>query len=161
MDGWFLEKEGFDPAAAAADGNRFLCANGYLGVRGVPEEAEPGMFPAIPLAGVYDRYRDRWREPVNAPNGLFLRLTLNGRPMALGETEAQRHSQRIDYRHGIWQRDTDFGPVRIRSERFASMAECHLLADRFRMSFREDGEMILRAGISTRIWDINGPHPFD
>ena len=36
MDNWVLQKNGFDPADAAGDGNRFLCANGYLGLRGVP-----------------------------------------------------------------------------------------------------------------------------
>ena len=80
MNTWILTKEGFDPRDAAADGNRFLCANGYLGLRGVPEEAGPSLFPAVTLAGVYDQVQDRWREPVNAPNGLYLHLTFQGRP---------------------------------------------------------------------------------
>ena len=39
MNPWTLEKEGFDPRDAAGDGNRFLSANGYMGLRGAPEEA--------------------------------------------------------------------------------------------------------------------------
>ena len=158
MDTWSLEKIGFNPKDAALDGNRFLCANGYLGLRGVPEEAGPSLFSAVTLAGVYDQVQDRWREPVNAPNGLYLRLTLNGRPMALGETDAVCHRQKIDYRCGIFERETDFGPVTVRSLRFASMADCHLTLDRYEMRFREDGEAVLQAGVSTDIWDINGPH---
>ena len=38
MDQWKLEREGFDPAHVVTDGNRFLCANGYMGLRGVVEE---------------------------------------------------------------------------------------------------------------------------
>ena len=161
MDGWRLTKSGFDPREAAGDGNRFLCANGYMGLRGVPEEASSTLFPAGTLAGVYDRYQDRWREPVNAPNALFFRLYFNGKPLALGETEPVSHQTEIDYRHGVYRRDTDFGPVRIRSERFVSMAQCHFLADRMELQFAADGEMELRAGISTDLWDINGPHLFD
>ena len=61
MDVWTLRKEGFDPGEAAADGNRFLSANGYMGLRGVPEECGPDCFPAVTLAGVYDRCGEKWR----------------------------------------------------------------------------------------------------
>ena len=161
MNQWILEKTGFDTADAAADGNRFLCANGYMGLRGAVEEAGPAQFPAITLAGVYDQFADRWREPVNAPGALHFRLTFNGQALALGRTEALSHRQRLDYRHGVFQRETDFGPVTISSRRFVSMADCHLLADQYELRFRADGEMTLLAGISTAIWDINGPHLFD
>ncbi len=158
MDTWRLEREGFDPAAAVPDGDRFLCANGYMGLRGVWEEADVSHFPAITLAGVYDRAGDKWREPVNAPRCLFAELYFNGQPLALGKTEPVSHSSVIDYRHGEFLRDTLFGPAGIRSRRFPSMADCHLLADRFCVYFREEGEMTLRIGISTELWDINGPH---
>ena len=158
---WMLAKEGFDPAEAAADGNRFLCANGYLGLRGVTEEAGTALFPSVTLAGVYDQYQDRWREPVNAPLPLYVRLSFDGRPMALGETEPLRHRQMIDYRCGLFQRETEFGLVCICSERIASMAECHLLLDRFQLAIAQAGELELCVGISTAIWDINGPHLFD
>ena len=161
MDTWLLQKNGFDPGDAASDGNRFLCANGYMGLRGVPEEAGSGLFPAITLAGVYDQYRDRWREPVNAPGCLQIRLFFDGQPLALGEREPLHHSTKIDYRHGIWQRETDFGPALVRSRRLASMDDFHLLGDQYLVTFSRDGEMTLQAGITTDIWDINGPHLFD
>lgn len=161
MNTWHLQKEGFVPEDAVTDGNRFLCANGYMGLRGVPEEAGSALFPAIPLAGVYDQYQDRWREPVNAPNALFIRTCFNGKPLALGEAEPRRHTTEIDYRHGVYHRETDFGPLRIASRRFVSMASPHLLADEYQLTVRQDGELMLQTGISTDIWDINGPHLFD
>ena len=160
MERWSLKKTGFRAEDAASDGSRFLCANGYMGLRGTPEEAGKALFPAVTLAGVYDRYRDRWREPVNAPNPLFVRLVFNGRPMALGEAEPVSHSAEIDYRHGVYARETDFGPLRVSSRRFVSMAEPHLLADCLRLTAATDGELEIYAGISTDIWDINGPHLF-
>ena len=160
MNGWILEKNGFHPGEATADGNRFLSANGYMGLRGVTEEAERALYPAVTLAGVYDRYEDRWREPVNAPMPLCIRLAFGGRELALGKTEPVSHRQRIDYRDGVFERETDFGGAAVFSERFAAMDHPHLMADRYRIHFSEDGEMTLRIGISAEIWDINGPHLF-
>ena len=161
MNTWKLEKQGYDPEEAVADGNRFLCANGYLGIRGTVEEADKSRFPAVTLAGVYDRYRDRWREPVNAPNGLFVQVTFNGVPLALGSEKHQNHRAEIDYRHGVFRRETDFGPIILNSERFASMADCRLMADRIRLRVQCDGVLEIRTGISADIWDINGPHLLD
>ncbi|MBQ8080398.1 MAG: glycoside hydrolase family 65 protein [Clostridia bacterium] len=161
MDVWSLSKQGDHPEDAAQDGNRFLAANGYMGLRGVPEEAGADRFPAVTLAGVYDRFQDRWREPVNAPNGLFVQFFLDGLPLSLGKAEPLMHSAQLHYQNGVYHRRTEFDAVLIESERFASLAQCHLLADRYQMTFRRDGELTLYTGISTEIWDINGPHLFD
>ncbi len=161
MDTWSYSILGFDPARAALDGSRFLCANGYMGLRGAPEEAGRELYPAVTLAGVYDQYRDKWREPVNAPHALFARTSFNGKEYALGAEPHEAHRCGLDYRHGVYCRETDFGPVTVRSERFASLPLCHLLADRYQVTAHEDGEVVIRCGISTDIWDINGPHLFD
>ena len=58
MENWSLKKEGFRREDVAADGNRFLCANGYMGLRGTAEEAGSEQFAAVTLAGVYDRNGD-------------------------------------------------------------------------------------------------------
>ena len=161
MDTWLLQKEGFNVQDAAVDGSRFLCANGYMGLRGVPEEASSALFPAVTLAGVYDQNGDRWREPVNAPNCLYIRADFNGLPLSVEKTQVQAHRTALDYRYGIYSRETDFGEVRVSSRRYVSMASAHLLADEYRLVFFRDGELTLQAGISTDIWDINGPHLFD
>lgn len=158
---WSLKKSGYDPGSVVENGNRFLIANGYMGVRGTVEEAGSDSLPAVNLAGVYDKYQDRWREPVNAPNGLFVKLFVNGQAMALGETDPVSHCLEISYRHGIFRRETDFGPVKLHSERIASPAQPHLLASCLHLSFSEESEVELHTGISTDIWDINGPHLFD
>ena len=161
MDTWLIQKTGYNTEETAADGNRFLCANGYMGLRGTVEEAGTDAFPAITLAGVYDRFEDRWREPVNAPHALSVQLSFNGRALTTADPDIKAHSMQLDYRYGIRSRDTDFGPIRLRSEWFASLAECHLLADRLRITAAESGMLEIRTGISTDIWDINGPHLFD
>ena len=161
MDNWSIQKTGYNTEETAADGNRFLCANGYMGLRGTVEEAGKDAFPAITLAGVYDRFEDRWREPVNAPHALSVQLYFNDRALSAADQDIKAHSMQLDYRHGIRSRDTDFGPIRLQSEWFASLAECHLLADRLHITAAESGMLEIRTGISTEIWDINGPHLFD
>ncbi|MBR5705124.1 MAG: glycoside hydrolase family 65 protein, partial [Deltaproteobacteria bacterium] len=129
--------------------------------RGVPEEAGSALFPAITLAGVYDQFEDKWREPVNAPNCLFIRTCFDGQPLSVEDGSPQDHNTALDYRHGIYSRKTDDAAAGIASRRFVSMASPHLMADEYQLSFRQDGEMTLQAGISIDLWDINGPHLFD
>ena len=161
MENAILKKIGYDAGNIASDGNRFLCANGYMGMRGIPEEDGSGQYAAVTLAGVYDRYRDRWREPVNAPHGLSVRLSFDGASMTPASAETVRHETALDYRYGLLSRDTDYGPLSLHSERFLSMADCHLMADCLRIRIRRDGMLEIRAGIPDDIWDINGPHLFD
>ena len=161
MENWTLKKTGWHAEDAAADGNRFLCANGYMGLRGTAEEAGKNHFAAVTLAGVYDRYRDCWREPVNAPHGLFMQLAFDGRKLSFDSAEIIRHETELDYRYGLFRRRTDFGPVRLSTERFVSMADYHLMADRVTLEAIQDGMLEIRSGISAETWDINGPHLFD
>ena len=160
MENWTLKSTGYTPGDEARDGNRFLCANGYMGLRGVVEEAGSRQFAAVTLAGVYDQYQNLWREPVNAPHGLSLRLFFDGQPLSPWDRADIRHEQELDYRCGLFRRDTDFGPLRLESLRFVSMADCHLMADGLRLTVLRDGLLELHAGISAAIWDINGPHLF-
>ena len=161
MNDWVFTETGYNKETVVQDGNRFLLANGYLGIRGTVAEADSTQLPAVNLAGVYDRYRDRWREPVNAPMGLYAKLSFNGRPTALGFVEPISHTISIDYRQGLFLRETDFGTVQLNAERMASLSEPHLLAARLTLRFSEDGDAVLSTGISTDLWDLNGPHLFD
>ena len=161
MNTHIYTKAGYDPESSVQDGNRFLIANGYMGIRGTVEEADRSMLPAVNLAGLYDRNGDLWREPVNAPMGLYAKLYFNGSGRAIGESEPLEHHLSIDYRQSIFSRETDFGDVRICSERIASLDRPHLLASKAVLHFEKEGEALLKTGISTDIWDINGPHLFD
>ena len=158
MDNWVLRKNGYRPEEIVTDGNRFLCANGYMGLRGTVEEAGPEEYAAVTLAGVYDRCGERWREPVNAPYPLSVQLLFDGQPLTAKGAEVKRHNLELDYRYGLFRRDTDFGPVRLCTERFVSLADFHLMADRLETEISRDGLLEIRAGISADIWDINGPH---
>ena len=159
---WIIRKDGYDREDVTAAENRFLCANGYLGVRGSLDEYRRDLLPAINLAGVYDQVGEKWREPVNAPNALFTAVRVGGEYLVLPEKPAQEHSEELDFRYGIYRRRTKWrllsGTVEIESERFASLAEPHLICQRVRVRADFHADIEIETGIDTDIWEINGPH---
>lgn len=79
----YITIDGYNKSDYAHHGNMFLTGNGAMGVRGTLCEYRKEYMPAINLGGVYDRVGDGWREPVNAPNGLFAELTVDGETLTL------------------------------------------------------------------------------
>ncbi|GJM77297.1 hypothetical protein HMSSN036_95130 [Paenibacillus macerans] len=59
-----------------------MIGNGVLGYRGTLEEFGKSELTATIVAGLYDKVGDKWREPVNAPNGLATAVYLTGRRLA-------------------------------------------------------------------------------
>jgi nigerose phosphorylase len=147
---WCFRVEGFDPDAVALNGNRFLLGNGYMGVRGTLEEHGKAQMAGCMLNGVYDQVPGKWREPVNAPHGLFTALEGAGTIVA--------HEQTLDLRRGRMARRTRFENATVSSERFVSLADVHLMCMRYSAAPNPGAEVRVRTGIDTDIWEINGPH---
>lgn len=162
MAEWQITEEGFHPERITADGNKFFTGNGYLGVRGTLPEYEKEQFPAINLSGIYDQVGDAWREPLNAPNGLYTCLKYNEIEYRLPEVLPDYHKMSLNYRHGVLSRETAWntpgGRIRIFMERFASMKEKHLIVMQYRILTEADGMITFQTGIDGEVWDINGPH---
>ncbi len=162
MISWSLKEEGFDPQRISQLGNKYLIGNGYLGIRGTLEEYRKEQFPAINLAGIYDQVGTAWREPLNAPNALYTYVEWNGAKYRLPEAPALEHSVSLDYRHGIFSRrtvwNTPQGKLVLEAQRFASMADPHLIGACLSLQADCDSEAIIFTGIDGEVWDINGPH---
>lgn len=163
MIGWKLREEGFDPDKIASNGNKFLTGNGYMGIRGTLEEYGREQFAAVNLAGIYDRVGDGWREPLNAPNGLYTVLQADGVTYALPGVKPEAHEVCLDYRKALFSRKTtwktaDGGRLTLETERFASLAEPHLIVMNFRITADHNADIVLMTGIDGEVWDINGPH---
>lgn len=159
---WKIEENGFDTEKATGLGNKFLIGNGYMGIRGTLEEFKKDQFPAVNLSGIYDQVGSGWREPLNAPNGLYTRVLVSGEEYALPEQECLSHKMLLDYRHGIFSRETGFmtkkGRILLETERFASMEEKHLICLKVKITASFDGSLEILTGIDGDVWDINGPH---
>lgn len=162
MVDWTIRSEGYDEEQAASLGNRFLIGNGYLGIRGTLEEYEADKLPAINLAGVHDQVGSGWREPVNAPNGCFSYLKVDGEKFRLPEIAPISHSMELNYRYGIFSRHTTWntsrGKITLTTQRIASMQDVSMIGMRFEIHADFHADVELLTGIDSKVWDLNGPH---
>src|SRR6266567_8404700 len=76
-------------------GNVYQIANGYMGYRGTLDEFGTDESVGITLAGIFDRVGSAWREPVNAPNGGFTRVTVDGTELSAVKSAVNRHQQKL------------------------------------------------------------------
>ncbi|MEK3878792.1 glycosyl hydrolase family 65 protein [Paenibacillus sp. FSL M7-0420] len=160
---WTVSERSFGPGRITANGNKFMTGNGYMGFRGVLEEFGKEQLAAVTLAGVYDRAGDKWREPVNAPNGLYTVVTCDGIQLSVLETEPMEHTQSLNLRTAVHSRETVFtirsgGKLTLTAERFVSMDQLHLLAAKWTLHCNADCRIEITTGIDGTVWDINGPH---
>lgn len=159
---WIIKEEGFDKEDITKNGNKFLIGNGYAGVRGTLDEFGKEELAAVNLSGIYDQYGDKFREPLNAPNPFYTCVSVDGIRYGLPRKQPKEHTISLDYRHGVFMRQTVFNTVKgeltISSERFASMSEPHFFYSKFNVKSNCDCTIELDTGIDCEIWEINGPH---
>jgi len=165
LNDWDISDDGRTTEDALQNGNRLLTGNGYLGRRGVVDEAEAADMPATILSGLYDRQGDLWREPVNSPDPLYTLVSVAGLPLRAGNENAIFHEQALNFRYGIYSRCTSWrlndnsgGTVTIRAERYAHMEYTHLLCTRYKISANAPCRLVIKQGINRAIRDLNGPH---
>lgn len=143
-------------------GNMFLTGNGAMGVRGTLCEYRKEYMPAINLGGVYDQVGDGWREPVNAPNGLFAQLIVNGEKLFLPENTYSAHNVSLNIYDGVYQRETCYttakGNVTFSEERMVSQANPNLILQCLTVQTVQAAEVCVHTEIDVDVWDINGPH---
>jgi len=143
-------------------GNVYQIANGYMGYRGTLDEFGPAECVGVTLAGLFDQVGAAWREPVNAPNGGYTRVAIDGVEVsALDHTVAQ-HCQTLHFANAMFERKTVFAvggkKLTIHSTRFLSADQPNLGVVEFTMSCDQDADVAIRTGIDYNIWDLNGPH---
>lgn len=159
---WSVASEGWSAESVTHHGNLFLLGNGHMGYRGTLEEFGPDEKVGILLPGLYDRVGSAWREPVNAPNGLFTRVAVNGVWLNPLEITPVSHRQQLNMRTAVHHRETIFSvggaKVDIKAWRFLSGADVNLMAMRYTVRVTKDAEITLESGIDERVWDLNGPH---
>ena len=160
---WRIEETEFDKSAIEQNGSRFLVANGYMGYRGTLEEFRAPQLTALNLAGLFDRNGDSWRESVNAPNPLYTYTRIGKEKLDVLCLPIRTHRQQLDFFHALHSRETVFvlhdgTAVSVRAERFASLADEHILAMRYEVTADTDVVIELKTGLDGCIWDINGPH---
>jgi nigerose phosphorylase len=153
----FSEKE-----AVMRSGNIFQIANGYMGCRGTLDEFGPEQLVGITLAGIFDRVGSKWREPVNAPNGGFTQVTMDGVTFSALTTKIKKHRQQLHLVNAVFERETIFTSrgknLALKSSRFLSADNPHLGVVEFSVTCDRAAKLKIETGIDYNIWDLNGPH---
>jgi alpha,alpha-trehalose phosphorylase len=141
---WQLAETRFDADDPAAAESLFAVGNGYLGVRGTPEEGTPAHDAGAILNGLHETWPIVYPEDafglartgqtiVNAPDATIVRLFVDDEPFDLATARIRRFERVLDMRAGVLHREVEFETARgrrmlIRSRRLVSLDDRHLLA---------------------------------
>jgi trehalose/maltose hydrolase-like predicted phosphorylase len=146
-NGWNVIETEFNPAQQHHKETVFTIGNGYLGTRGTFEEGYPNELSTTLIHGIYDDVAIATTELVNCPNWLTLVVNVGGERFRLDTGKIIYYERRLDMRLGLVTRE-----VRWRSpkghtidfyfERFASLADRHILAIRCQITSQDfEGEV--------------------
>lgn len=150
---WTIIETEFDPARLHHYETLFTLGNGYLGTRGTLEEGYPGAWPATLIHGVYDDVPIVYTELVNCPDWTSLILWIEGERFRLDRGEVLHYERRLDLRRGVLSRQVRWRSpaghtLDLRFERFASLADPHLLVVRCQVTLLDaEGDVEIRAGL--------------
>lgn len=162
METKIIEVSGYNKDDYTHHGNMFLTGNGMMGIRGTLCEYRKEFMPAINLGGVYDQVGDGWRETVNAPNGLFAELTVDGERLTLPDSKYLEHSVNLNIYDGVYERKTCFDTancaVQFSEERMVSQENPNLILQCLMVQTGYAAEVCVHIEIDGDVWDINGPH---
>src|SRR5918912_1488732 len=141
---WQIAEREVLPADAGALESVFAVANGWLGLRGAPEEGAPAHAPGVTLNGLHETWPIVYPEDayglartgqavVNATDGSIVRLSVDGEPFDLATARILRYERVLDMQLGVLSRAVEWETasgrrVAIRSRRLASLHDRHLAA---------------------------------
>ena len=145
---WSISEDRFstDPSLESV----FAVGNGYLGLRGTPEEGTPAHDAGAILNGLHETWPIVYPEDayglartgqtiVNATDGSLIRLFVDDEPFDLATAKVHRFERVLDMRTGILQREVEFETERgqrllVCSTRLASFEHRHLAAMSYEVS---------------------------
>ncbi|YAF98730.1 MAG: beta-phosphoglucomutase [Nodularia sp. CChRGM 3473] len=151
---WILIETQFDPEQLHSGETIFTIGNGYLGTRGSFDEGYIRALPATFIHGVYDDVPVVYTELVNCPDWLPLIVIIDGERFRLDQGEILQYDRQLDLRQGILSRSLRWHSpsgkvIDIHFERFASMADQHVLGQRCRLTpLNFDGLIEVQASIN-------------
>src|SRR5690348_7602579 len=142
MNLWQITQGRFDPQKMHAHESVYSIGNGYFATRGTFEEHYFGACPATLLSGVFDEIPIGKEELANAPDWLPIQLFVNGERFHLTRGTVLGFQRTLDLQRGVLSRRVQWqspGGIQltIHSERFASLAQEHVGAIRYRVTVHQ------------------------
>jgi len=160
---WYIHSTGCSQEDIILNGARMLIGNGSMGYRGTVDEASKEDMTSLIVNGLYDKYGEGWREPVNFPNPLKISLLYDDKKLTVqGNNDIQYHTQSLNFKYGLFERKSAWEKknvsISIASERFLSMDETHLLCHSYSICPDKDCKVTLFSEIDTDVHNVYGPH---
>ncbi len=146
---WCIEYHDYEPDKEKSRESLLAIGNGYLGIRGAMEESDPSdnHYPGTYIAGLYNRLiskvadRDIENEDfVNCPNPMSITFRIDQGPwFDPDQVEVLEIYRALDCKSGLLYRrmhvkDGEGRETLIESERFASMADPHVMGLNYRVN---------------------------
>jgi alpha,alpha-trehalose phosphorylase len=141
---WQIVERAFESEYLPALESVFAVANGYLGLRGTPEEGAPTHEAGAVLNGFHETWPIVYPEDayglartgqtiVNAPDATLIRLFVDDEPFDLATAKLLRFERVLDMQIGVLCREVEWETARgqrmlVRSRRLASLEDRHLAA---------------------------------
>ena len=165
LDGWVVIDDHHDPAQVVNVATSHLTANGYLGYRGTLPEWDARATVGCTVSDTWDNADGKWAELCNVPNALFARFDALGEPVEVPSDDVLSDrdllERRLDVRYGRQHRvlvPATRSVDELVDERFASMDQRHLLAQRQQVRATPGTRLTFRTGIDGQVWSLNGDH---
>ncbi|MBD2566497.1 beta-phosphoglucomutase [Anabaena lutea FACHB-196] len=136
---WILIENQFNPELLHPRETIFTIGNGYLGTRGSFEEGYPRALSATFIHGVYDDVPVVYTELANCPDWLPLVVIIDGERFRLDQGQILAYERQLDLRQGVLSRSVRWRSpkgknIDINFERFASLADHHVLGQRCQLT---------------------------
>jgi kojibiose phosphorylase len=157
-DPWILSEDSFDPQKSHHKETIFTAGNGYLCTRGAFEEGYPGDRRATFIHGVFDEAPIVFTELANAPDYLPVTIYLNQERFSLDTGTVESFHRALDLRTGLlirtvrWRSPSGLAAT-LTFERFASIADEHLLYLRCRVTPDFNGTVEFRLGLNGNMYN--------
>jgi trehalose/maltose hydrolase-like predicted phosphorylase len=155
MNMWHTSEDSFNPKKMHALETVYTIGNGYFATRGTFEENYFGANPGTLLHGVFDDISIGKEELANAPDWLPIKLFINGERFHMTRGKILAYHRTLDMQNGVLTRTVRWespGGIRlsIQSERFASLADEHVGAIRYRVTAEEKPPEVNELGLLLR-----------
>ena len=142
----------------------FALANGYLGMRGTPDEGRPVLAPGTFVNGFHETWPILHPEQahglartgqtiVNVPDATVIRLYVDDEPLVLPMARLTHYERALDMRDGTLSRELEWSTpagkhVMVRSCRLVSLEHRHLAAIAFEVVLRDHAAPVV---LSSRV----------
>ena len=165
-DEWRIVEACWTPEFSDRAETIFALSNGYVGVRGSPEEGRPALAPGTFVNGFHETWPILYAEEayglarvgqsiINVPDATVIDLFVDDEPLSLETARMQAYERVLDMRNGFLQRNLVWSTaggkhVAVSSYRLVSLEHRHVMAMSYEVTLDRPGPVALVSRVVNR-----------